>query len=245
MARFLWIALGAISIPSFVSAQTAAVDTPAAEVSGPTDTSHRTRTTGIQPMAPEFVPMTASERARKYLLGCVRARGHPARRSRRWDCAVSGTPKEWGGGAEAYGERVGNVLAKHVIREALEFGGSTALKEDNRYFRSTESGFFKRSKHVLASIFVARNEAGGEHFAYSRFGSVLGSSFISRLWQPPSEIVRETLPLASASPWSPTSGGTSLRNSARVVSRGASGSLTMRAFIVCLLLAGACLCSGG
>lgn len=39
----------------------------------------------------------------------------------------------------------------------------------------------------VSAIFVARNEAGSEHFAYSRFGSVLGSSFISRLWQPRSE----------------------------------------------------------
>ncbi len=37
---------------------------------------------------------------------------------------------------------------------------------------------------MVASVFVARNDAGQEHFAYSRFGSVIGSSFISRLWQP-------------------------------------------------------------
>ena len=128
--------------------------------------------------------MTASERARKYLLGAL-GPGAILRAAVAGGIAQSSeTPKEWGAGAEAYGERVGNAFAKHVIREALEFGGSTALKEDNRYFRSTESGVFKRSKHVLASVFVARNEAGGEHFAYSRFGSVLGSSFISRLWQP-------------------------------------------------------------
>ena len=97
------------------------------------------------------------------------------------------TPKEWGVGPEAYGDRFGNAFAKHVVREALEYGMSAALHEDNRYFRSAEPGFFKRSKHAVASVFVARNEAGGEHFAYSRFGSVLGSSFISRLWQPRSE----------------------------------------------------------
>ena len=136
---------------------------------------------------PEFVPMTASERARLYLRNAFGPtavlRAAASGGIEQWKNA----PKEWGGGAEAYGDRFGNAFAKHVIREALEFGGSTALHEDNRYVPSTDTGFFKRTRHAVASIFVARNEAGGEHFAYSRFGSVLGSSFISRLWQPRSE----------------------------------------------------------
>ena len=138
----------------------------------------------------------------------------------------------------------GNAFAKHVIREALEFGGSTALSEDNRYFRSTESGFFKRSKHAVASVFVARNDAGGEHFAYSRFGSVLGSSFISRLWQPRSEdssgdaAVSFGLTMVSDIGWNffkefgPRRSRPALR-----------GSLTMRTFIPCFLLAAVLPCA--
>ena len=187
MARFLWIALGVMSVPSFGLAQTVASNTPPTGVSGPIDTATAPADAETKPIAPEFVPMTASERARKYLLSAFGPgailRAAAAGGIAQWTEA----PKEWGVGPEAYGDRFGNAFAKHVIREALEFGGSTALKEDNRYFRSTQSGFFKRSRHVVASIFVARNEAGGEHFAYSRFGSVLGSSFISRLWQPRTE----------------------------------------------------------
>ena len=138
-------------------------------------------------VSPEYVPMTFSERARKYLVGAFGPgailRAAAGAGSTQW----SKTPKEWGVGAEAFGDRFGSAYAQHIIREALEFGGSWGLHEDNRYFRSTEPGFFKRSKHAVASIFVARNEAGGEHFAYSRFGSVMGSAFISRLWQPRSE----------------------------------------------------------
>ncbi|MBZ5622693.1 MAG: hypothetical protein LAQ69_28755 [Acidobacteriia bacterium] len=187
MERFLWIALGVMSFPSFGSAQTAAADTSAVEVSGPTDTPAAPTATGTKPIAPEFVPMTASERARKYLVGAF-GPGSILRAAAAGAIAQSSqSPKEWGVGAGAYGDRVGNAFAKHVIREALEYGGSTAFREDNRYFRSTQSGFFKRSKHVVASVFVARNDAGGEHFAYSRFGAALGSSFISRLWQPRSD----------------------------------------------------------
>ena len=97
------------------------------------------------------------------------------------------TPKEWKQGSEAYGERLGNSLAEHVIRKTLESGAAAALHEDNRYFASTDTGFWKRTKHAVVSVFEARNEAGREHFAYSRFGAAVSASFISRAWQPPSE----------------------------------------------------------
>ncbi len=135
-------------------------------------------------MAPEFVPLTASERLRLYLRStfgpAAIARAAAAGGIAQW----SGIPKEWGGGAEAFGERVGNSFAKHVVRKTLEYGAATALREDNRYIHSTETGFWNRSKHAIGSVFVARNDAGREHFAYSRFGGALGASFISRIWQP-------------------------------------------------------------
>jgi hypothetical protein len=184
MERFLWIALGVMLLPSSGLAQTPATSPAATEISGPSDTFVTAAAVEIEAIAPEFVPMTRSERARKYLLGAF-GPGAILRAAAAGGLAQSSaSPKEWGGGASAYGERVGNVFAKHVIRESLEFGASTALREDNRYIRSTDSGWFKRSRHVVVSVFTARNEAGGEHFAYSRFGGVLGSSFIARVWQP-------------------------------------------------------------
>jgi len=187
MGRFLCFAVGVVLMQTPASAQPAGVDTPPVDTpstpNNPTTSKAGTATLATQ----EFVPMTASERARKYILGAF----GPGAILR---AAASGgisqwteTPKEWGVGPEAYGDRFGNAFAKHVVREALEYGMSAALHEDNRYFRSTETGFFKRSKHAVASAFVARNDVGGEHFAYSRFGSVLGASFVSRLWQPRSE----------------------------------------------------------
>src|SRR5258708_11183650 len=81
------------------------------------------------------------------------------------------TPKEWKQGAEGYGDRFGSAYATHFIRETLEYGASAALREDNRYIRSGESDFWKRSKHAVVYTFMARNDAGNEHFAYSRFCS--------------------------------------------------------------------------
>ena len=138
-------------------------------------------------LKPEYVPLTASERWRLYFrsaFGPVAVlRATAAAGITQW----TDTPKEWGGGAEAFGERVGNSFAKHVIRKTLESGAAAALHEDNRYVYSTDTGVWKRTKHVVASVFTARNEAGQEHFAYTRFGGALGASFISRIWQPRSE----------------------------------------------------------
>lgn len=185
MGRFLCIAMGALMIQSYAPAQTAGSGTAAATDS---DSSSAAAASGESATAaPEYVPMTASERARKYLAGTFGPGGILRAAAASGISQWTETPKEWGVGADAYGDRFGNAFAKHVIREALEYGGSAALHEDNRYFRSTDSGFLKRTRHVVTSAFLARNENGGEHFAYSRFGSVLGSSFISRLWQPPSE----------------------------------------------------------
>jgi len=136
---------------------------------------------------PEFTPLTTSERVRMYLMSTFGPGAILKAAASGGIAQWSNTPKEWRGGAEAYGERVGNAFAQQVIRKTLEYGAAGALREDNRYFRSTESGFWKRTKHAVGSTFVARNDAGREHFAYTRFGSALGTAFISRIWQPPSK----------------------------------------------------------
>ena len=132
------------------------------------------------------MPLTASERLRLYL---KRTYGPLSIVQSAAGAGISqwrGAPKEWKQGAEAYGDRFGNSYAKHVIRGTLEYGASALLHEDNRYVPSLDTGFLKRTRHAIASTFVARNDAGHEHFAYSRFGSALGAAFISRIWQPPS-----------------------------------------------------------
>lgn len=133
-----------------------------------------------------YAPLTTSERWRLYLISAYGPgailRAAAAGGIAQWN----DTPKEWKQGSEAFGDRFGNSFAKHVIRKTLESGAAAALHEDNRYFRSTDTGFGKRMKHAVGSVFVARNEAGREHFAYSRIGAAAGSSFVSRAWQPSS-----------------------------------------------------------
>ena len=188
MRKVAAIALGWMLWQSAAPAQTTNVGTTAAGNSE--QDANRTGVVGAAGAAlpPEYKPLTSSERWRLYFMSAF----GPAAiaKSCRQPSGIaqwSGTPKEWRGGAQAYGERFGNAYAEHIIRKSLEAPAAAILHEDNRYFRSTDTGFWKRSKHAVGSIFVARNEAGREHFAYSRFGGILGSAFISRIWQPPSK----------------------------------------------------------
>lgn len=132
----------------------------------------------------QFVPMTRSERFTDYaksivdLHSIVRAAASGGVRQ------AEGAPKEWGGGAEGYGKRVGNAFAENGIRKTLEYGASAALHEDNRYFASGRTGFFRRTKYAIANTFLARRDNGDRTFSFSRVGSAAGSAFISRAWQP-------------------------------------------------------------
>jgi hypothetical protein len=137
--------------------------------------------------AATYEPLTASERWRRYLISAYGPEAIVRAAAGAGISQWNDTPKEWKQGSEAFGERFGNSLARHVLRETLESGAAAVLHEDNRYFPSTDTGFWKRTEHAVGSVFVTRNDEGQEHFAYSRFGAALGSSFISRAWQPPSE----------------------------------------------------------
>jgi hypothetical protein len=137
-------------------------------------------------LSPQFTPLTSSERWRMYILSTFGPEAIVRASTSAGISQWNGTPKEWGQGAEAYGERFGNSFAQHVIFKTMEAGAAAALHEDNRYTQSSETVFWKRMKHAVGSTFVARNDAGDPHFAYSRVGSAAGAAFISRVWQPPS-----------------------------------------------------------
>ena len=45
-------------------------------------------------------------------------------------------PESWSQGAEGYGHRFGNYLAKQAVQRRLRLAGEEMLHEDNRYFQS-------------------------------------------------------------------------------------------------------------
>jgi hypothetical protein len=99
---------------------------------------------------------------------------------------ATNSPKEWGGGAQAYGDRIGSAFAQHVIQNTLTSGSAWALHEDNRYFASGQSGLFRRMKYAVRGTLLARHDNGSQSISYSRIGGTAGAAFISRIWQPPS-----------------------------------------------------------
>jgi hypothetical protein len=134
----------------------------------------------------EFSPMTRYERLGNYAARLVSIENVFTSAATAGISQANNTPKEWGGGAEAFGERFGNSFAQHVIRGTLEYGISAALHEDNRYFVSGQNGFLRRTKYAVMSTLLARRDNGSRTFSFSRIGSTAGAAFISREWQPPS-----------------------------------------------------------
>jgi hypothetical protein len=183
MRSFLFIAFGLIVLQNTAAAQ-ANPDTSLAETAPPVEpVTGVIGATGAE-IPHEFTPLTESERLRLYLRRAFGPAGIIRAAAGGGIGQATDSPKEWRGGAEAYGKRVGNSLATHIIGKTFEYGMSELLREDNRYIPSDEVGFLSRAKHAVGAAFVARNEEGRGHFAFSRFGGAASSAFISRIWQP-------------------------------------------------------------
>ena len=94
------------------------------------------------------------------------------------------SPNEWGQGGEAYGKRVASTVAWSGIRNALGFGLDSTLHQDPRYYRSGNTGFWRRAANAIRGTVLTRTDAGGETFSTWRFGSAYGSAFLSNMWYP-------------------------------------------------------------
>ena len=93
-------------------------------------------------------------------------------------------PLEWKQGAEAYGKRLGSMVAWSGIRNGLAFGLDSTLHQDPRYYRAGSGGFFRRSGHALRETLLTHTDKGGETLSTWRIGSAYGSAFLSNLWYP-------------------------------------------------------------
>jgi len=93
-------------------------------------------------------------------------------------------PEEWGQGAGAYGKRFAAVLGGFALHGALAFGLDSALHQDPRYFRSLDSGFWRRAAYALRGTILTRTDSGGETLSTWRLGSDYGAAFLSNEWYP-------------------------------------------------------------
>ena len=96
------------------------------------------------------------------------------------------SPKEWGQGWGAYGQRYGSNLAYNGVRGTITYGTSIFFHEDNRYFASHRHGLWARTRYAVLSTVTARNPAGQTTFSISSVTGVVGASAISSIWGPDS-----------------------------------------------------------
>ena len=94
------------------------------------------------------------------------------------------TPEEWGQGMEGYGKRLGHKVANRTVENSIGFLVAAPLHQDPRYFRSGETGFWRRSGHAMGSTFVTRTDSGGRTLAVWRFAGNYGAQFVSNAWRP-------------------------------------------------------------
>ena len=97
------------------------------------------------------------------------------------------SPPEWGQGWAGYGRRLSSNYGQYSIKKTLQFGIGAALKEDPRYFASTEKGFWRRTTHAVTHTVMVQNDYNRRVFSFGRVTGTLGSSFISRTWYPERE----------------------------------------------------------
>lgn len=93
-------------------------------------------------------------------------------------------PPGWGQGGEGYAKRFASGMGRQFISESIRFGVAAADGEDPRYHLSGETGFWLRTKHVIAETFTSETAGGHRIPAYSRFAGTYGAAFISNTWYP-------------------------------------------------------------
>jgi hypothetical protein len=96
-------------------------------------------------------------------------------------------PSEWEQGLSGYGRRWSSNFGQYSIKKSLQFGLGAVLKEDPRYFASTERGFWRRLTHAMTHTVMAQRDDGRRVFSAGKVGGTLGGSLISRMWQPERE----------------------------------------------------------
>lgn len=87
--------------------------------------------TGVISAPPaQFAPLTSSERLSNYLGGLIDWETVVSSGASAGINQVEGQPKEWGGGAEGFGLRMGDTYAHHFVDRTVRYGLSAALHED-------------------------------------------------------------------------------------------------------------------
>lgn len=103
-------------------------------------------------------------------------------------------PRQWGGGAAAYGERFGSAGGEIVIRGTTEYVIADVFKEDLRVTRCTSPCSKSVFRTAFDDTFLARKgNDGHEAFSVARLiGPLSGSAVAVNTWYPSGSGGKET-----------------------------------------------------
>jgi hypothetical protein len=137
-------------------------------------------------VGPDETTLTESRRFHLYLMSTVGPVPILAEAAGAGIGQWENSPKEWGQGWGAYGQRFGSNLAYNGVRGTITYGTSILFHEDNRYFASHKHGLLARTGYAVLSTVTARNPNGQTTFSISGVTGVVGASAISSIWGPDS-----------------------------------------------------------
>lgn len=103
---------------------------------------------------------------------------------------IGDSPPEWGGGVKGYGRRFASEFANNIVTNSIQSGLAALLKHEPRYVRSAKKGFFKRTGHALAFVFVTYNDDGKIRPAIANIVADYGGAFAQIAWYPSRYTVR-------------------------------------------------------
>jgi hypothetical protein len=95
------------------------------------------------------------------------------------------SPPEWGGGWNAYGERVASNFGVQLVTTTSSYGMAELLHEDAAYYRCECSGLLPRVRHALISTLTARRGDDGHRvFSIPGLVSPYAGSMTALAWYP-------------------------------------------------------------
>jgi len=94
------------------------------------------------------------------------------------------SPPEWGQGMAGYARRYGDKTGTRAAENGIGLVAAAALHQDPRYFRSGETGFWRRTQYAVKATVLTRNDSGERSIAIWKFSANYGAQFVSNAWRP-------------------------------------------------------------
>jgi len=96
------------------------------------------------------------------------------------------SPHYWDRSAESYGMRVASAWGRRIVRNTVQFGFETALREDSRYRPSGEKGVGKRVLFAISHSVLAYKPDGSVEPMYGKIAAGVVATATSSTWHPQS-----------------------------------------------------------